>query len=92
MVAGMITIAIPESEHEHPIVAWIAIAAIVCAMLLIVWARIAVHGTRDLEAALTEGPETKPAPMLPAEAEVAGRHAQVDEAVTASRWATAFSP
>ena len=92
MVAGMTTIAIPESEQEHPVVAWIAIAAIACTIVLIVWARFEVHGTSDLEAALYEEPVAKPAPMPPAPGEAAGHQAQVDEAVAASRWATAFSP
>jgi len=92
MVAGMTTIAIPESEQEHPVVAWIAIAAIACTIVLIVWARFEVHGTGDLEAALYEEPVAKPAPMPPAPGEAAGHQAQVDEAVAASRWATAFSP
>jgi len=88
----MASIVIHESEHEHPIVAWIAIAAIACTIVLIVWARFEVHGTGDLEAALYEEPVAKPAPMPPAEGEAAGHQAQVDEAVAASRWATAFSP
>jgi len=92
MAAGMTTIAVPESEHEHPVVAWIAIAAIACAIVLIAWARFEVHGTGDLEAALYEEPVAKPAPMPPAEGEATGHQAQVDEAVAASRWATAFSP
>jgi len=92
MVAGMTTIAIPESEQEHPVVAWIAIAAIACTIVLIAWARFEVHGTSDLEAALYEEPVAKPAPMPPAPGEAAGHQAQVDEAVAASRWATAFSP
>jgi hypothetical protein len=92
MVAGMTTIAIPASEHEHPVVAWIAIAAIACAIVLIAWARFEVHGTGDLAAALYEQPVAKPVPMPPAESEATGHQAQVDDAVTASRWATAFSP
>ena len=88
----MTSVVIPESEHEHPIVAWIAIAAVACAMLLIVWARFEVHGTRDLEAALIEQPAARPTQMPAAQAEKTGHHSQVDEAVTASRWATAFSP
>jgi hypothetical protein len=92
MGARMTTIAIPESEHEHPVVAWIAIAAIACAAVLIAWARFEVHGTGDLEAALYEEPLVKLGPMPPAEGEATGHQAQVDEAVTASRWATAFSP
>ena len=84
----MVTSATPEAEREHPVVAWIAVAAIACAMLLIVWARVEVHGTEDLEATLYEEPEAKPLPQ----GEAAGHDAQVDDAVTASRWATGFSP
>jgi hypothetical protein len=70
------------------VVAWIAIAAILSAIVFISWARIEVHGTEDLEAALYEEPEAKPSPQ----GDAAGHDAQVDDAVTASRWATAFSP
>jgi len=84
----MVTIAAAEPEREHPVVAWIALAAIACAVVLITWARFEVHGTGDLEAALYEEPEAKP----PADGDATGHHAQVDEAVSASRWATAFSP
>ena len=84
----MVTIAAPEAEREHPVVAWIAVAAIACAMVLIIWARFEVHGTSDLEAALYEEPQAGP----PTQDEVTGHHAQVDDAVSTSRWASAFSP
>ena len=44
----------PGPDKEHPVVAVLAIIAIVAAMLLIAWARLEVHGTEDLEAALVE--------------------------------------
>ena len=84
----MVTSARPEAEREHPVVAWIAVAAIACAMVLITWARFEVHGTGDLEAALYEVPQARP----PTLGETTGHHARVDEAVSASRWATGFSP
>ena len=34
--------------HEHPVIAWIAIVAIVAAILLIAWVRLEIHGTDDL--------------------------------------------
>jgi len=43
-------------KDEHPIVAILAVAAIVAAIVLIMWARLALHGTEDIEAALTDGP------------------------------------
>jgi hypothetical protein len=42
------------NDKEHPVVAVIAVIAIVAAMLLIAWVRLEVHGTEDIEAALTE--------------------------------------
>jgi len=88
MEVAVVTIAAPEAEREHPVVAWIAVAAIACAMVLITWARFEVNGTDDLEAALYEEPQAR----LPTQAEATGHHAQVDEAVSASRWATGLLP
>ena len=67
---------------EHPVVAIIAIVAMIAAMLLITWARFEVHGTRDIEAALTEdGPiEAKPE-----------EERELDAAVTSNRFATGVS-
>jgi hypothetical protein len=81
-------------EREHPVIAWIAIVAIVAAILFIAWARVAVHGTGDLEAALSDGPASSAerAAQASARPDKSEELDQVDEAVTASRWATAFSP
>jgi hypothetical protein len=73
----------PDGD-EHPIVAALAIIAMVAAVLLIMWARFEVHGTDDIEAALSEPaakPEAKSDEALDLEA-----------AVTSSRFATGFSP
>lgn len=84
----------PQADQEHPVVAWIAVIAIVAAILAIAWARVAVHGTHDLEAALSDDPASAAARA----AQVSAQHdrteqdAQVEDAVTASRWASAFSP
>ena len=75
----------PAPDKEHPVVAVIAIIAIIAAMLLIAWARIEVHGTGDIEAALVEPVEVQIQPKSSAEQEV-------DAAVTSSRFATGFSP
>jgi hypothetical protein len=73
----------PEPNGEHPLVAVLAVVAMVVAVLLIAWARVEVHGTADLEAALAE---SAPAPAKSAE------EREVDEAVTAARFATGLSP
>ena len=73
----------PRRDPEHPVVAVVAIIAIVAAMLLIAWARLAVHGTDDLEAAISDAPTVDYRPS---------QEREVDEAVTASRFATGFSP
>jgi hypothetical protein len=87
MSAAMATFAQPEPEREHPVIAWLAVAAIVLASLLIAWARVEVHGTGDLEAALYEEPEAN----APSQGDAAAQGARaVDDAVAASRWASTF--
>jgi hypothetical protein len=71
------------AEHEHPVVAILAIVAIVLAVLLIALVRVAVHGTEDLQAALSE---EAPAVAQPEE------QRELDAAVTANRFATGLSP
>ena len=68
---------------EHPIVAVLAVIAIVAAIVLITWARFEVHGTHDIQAALTEdGPiDTKN-----------GEQTELDAAVATNRFATGVSP
>ena len=84
----------PAVDQEHPVVAWIAVVAIVAAVLLIAWARVAVHGTGDLEAALSDEAATpeERAAQAAVQRERTEQDEQVDDAVAASRWATAFSP
>ncbi|MCD6041442.1 MAG: hypothetical protein K0R40_1045 [Burkholderiales bacterium] len=79
-----------HDPHEHPVVAVIAIIAILAAILLIAWARVEVHGTHDLEAALTE-PQTE-GDVLPRPDTRPSEEREVDAAVTSSRFATGFSP
>jgi hypothetical protein len=78
--------------HEHPVIAWIAIIAIVAAMLLIAWARLEIHGTDDLEAALTEPPAQGDLPVAPKPDLKPDDERELDAAVTSSRFATGFSP
>jgi hypothetical protein len=83
----MVIPATPEPEREHPVVAWLAVAAIVVASLLIAWARFEVHGTGDLEAALYEEPEAK----APSHGDAAAKDAlAVEEALATTRWVSAF--
>jgi len=77
--------------NEHPVVAVLAIIAIIAAMLLIGWARIEVHGTEDIEAVLSE-PEAEELSAAPRVAEPKPEEEQeVEAAVTSSRFATGFS-
>jgi hypothetical protein len=69
-------------KDEHPIVAILAVVAIVAAIVLIMWARFALHGTDDIEAAFTDGP------LLPATDE----QRELDAAVTSNRFAGGVSP
>ena len=81
-----------KPDKEHPVVAILAIVAIVAAILLIGWVRLAVHGSEDLEDALVEAfvSSEEPAPPKP-DTRLSEDH-EVDAAVTSSRFATGFSP
>lgn len=78
----------PESGSEHPIIAWAGIVAVLAASLLILWARVEVHGTRDLESALN--PEQARGASRRADRKDTG--SEVDDAVATGRWAAGFSP
>jgi hypothetical protein len=73
----------PFAGHDkpHPIVGRVAIGAMVFAILAIVWAKIEVLGTRDIERTLTEE-----------HAILAQICSDRLEAVAFNRWATGFSP
>ena len=73
----------PPPNGEHPVVAILAVIAIVAAILLITWARFEVHGSGDIEAALNE---EAPSVQKPAQ------ERELEEHVTANRFATGLSP
>jgi hypothetical protein len=75
-------------DPEHPIIAWAGIVAVLAAALLILWARVEVHGTRDLESALSAQPSQGASRQTDSK-EVAS---EVDDAVATGRWAAGFSP
>ena len=79
-----------RDPHEHPVVALIAVIAILGAILLIAWAGVELHGTHELEAALSE-PQTH-GDVLPKPDNRPSEEREVDHAVTSSRFATGFSP
>jgi len=83
----MVTTLKPPPDGEHPIVAALGILAIGLTVALILWARVSVHGTRDLEVALSEpGPKAFLACDKPA------RERKLDDAVATGRWAAGFTP
>lgn len=73
----------PPPNGEHPIIAVLAVLAIIVAILLITWARFEVHGSDDIQAALDE---EAPSVQKPPE------ERELDEHVTANRFATGLSP
>jgi hypothetical protein len=83
----------PQSDQEHPVIAWVAVVAILAAILLISWARVAVHGTGDLEAALSDdrASPSEQAAQASSQGDRNEQDAQLHDAVAASRWATSFS-
>jgi hypothetical protein len=82
----------PGPDKEHPVVAILAVIAIVAAILLIGWIRLAVHGTEDLEEALVEPFATSEEVAEPRLDTRLSEDHEVDAAVTSSRFATGFSP
>ena len=70
-------------KPEHPVIAILAVIAMIGAMLLITWARFELHGTGDLEAALTED---GPIDLRPDD------QRELDAAVASGRFATGVSP
>ena len=69
-------------KDEHPIVAILAVVAIAAAIMLIMWARVALHGTEDIEATFTDGPLTQGT----------DEQRELDAAVTSNRFAGGISP
>jgi hypothetical protein len=69
-----------DNNKPHPIVGRIAVAAIAFSILAIVWAKIEILGTRDIERTLTEE-----------EATLAQSCIDRLHAVAFNRWATGFS-
>ncbi len=78
-------------DKEHPVVAILAVIAIVAAMLLIGLARVAVHGTEDLQQALADPVVSDLAVVPPQPDTIPQEEREVDAAVTSSRFATGFS-
>ncbi len=79
-------------DKEHPVVAILAVIAIVAAMLLIGLARVAVHGTEDLQQALADPVVSDLVVVPPQPNTIPQEEREVDAAVTSSRFATGFSP
>jgi hypothetical protein len=63
---------------DHPVTAILAVVAILAAILLIGWARVALHGTDDIAALVEDQP-------------AAARTAGAEDEAASSRWATGFS-
>lgn len=81
-----------KDQDEHPVVAIVAVIAIFVAILLITWARLEVHGTGDIEAALAEPPAQGDLPVAPPPDVKPDAERELDAAVTANRFATGLSP
>jgi len=78
-------------DRDHPVVGWVGLLAIVITMVLLVWVRLAVIGSHDIEEVFAETPEAA-GPDQSAGEKQAPPDREIDEAVMSSRWATGFSP
>ncbi len=80
-------------EPEHPVVAWVGLVAIILAVLLIVWARLAVRGAEDGEPSLESHAATiELGPVVKdAGGEKGGIKSAAESDAVKSRWATGFS-
>ncbi|HEX6414396.1 MAG TPA: hypothetical protein VFZ94_15175 [Burkholderiales bacterium] len=68
----------------------LAIIAIIAAIVLIGWVRLEVHGTDDIEAALTEPVADGDVVVAPKPDLKGDEEREVEAAVTSSRFATGF--
>jgi len=78
-------------DRDHPVVGWVGLLAIVITIVLLVWVRLAVIGSQDIEAVFAETPEAAGPDQRAGEMQVPPDR-EIDEAVMSSRWATGFSP
>lgn len=80
-----------RGDRDHPVVGWVGLLAIVITIALLLWVRLAVVGTQDIEEVFAETPEAAGPDQHAGEKQVPPDR-EIDEAVTSSRWATGFSP
>ncbi len=72
---------------EHPVIGWLALIAMVAAVLCILWLRVAVVGTRDLERTFSQNGQTMPKKHTHPHS----LRKKAEDAAAQSRWATGFS-
>jgi hypothetical protein len=75
---------------EHPVAAVVALITIVAAIVLIVWARLEVHGVEDIEAVLVT-PVIAEEPLKPRIDTRTDEEREHEAAVVANRWAGGLS-
>ncbi|MGA8051048.1 MAG: hypothetical protein WCA09_12815 [Burkholderiales bacterium] len=78
-------------DRDHPVAGWVGLIAIAITIVLLVWVRLAVIGSQDIEEVFAETPDAA-GPDKGAGEEQAPPDHEIDEAVMSSRWATGFSP
>lgn len=85
---------LPDTEPgaEHPFIGWLAVFAMLAAILCIVWVRVAIVGTRDVER--TFSPDRNVSPDFVTQRPARHPHSlrkKAEDAAARSRWATGFS-
>jgi hypothetical protein len=82
----------PRSEPgEHPVTAWLGIAAILLASAAIFSAYLELHGTKELDLVLAEAPAIGAVAPLSASLQSVNSDESREAAIATARWATGFS-
>jgi hypothetical protein len=82
----------PRSEpSEHPVTAWLGIAAILLVSTAIFSAYLELNGTKELDLVLAEAPAISAEAPLSASLQRVSDSESREAAVASSRWATGFS-
>lgn len=77
--------------EEHPVIGWLAVVAMLAAMLCILWVRVAIVGTRDVERTFVADQRLSADVTHRSSRHPHSLRKKAENAAAQSRWATGFS-